>query len=552
MLARPAPLLMEADLVIRGARVLTLVPERPEAQAVAVKGDRIVGVGCEDEVRDYVGMRTEVIDAAGLTVVPGLTDTHLHLLAYGFALNQVDLLGVRSIAELRRRVADFVSSRQIPPGRWVLGRGWDQNLLAEKRLPRKEDLDGIAPENPMLLSRVCGHAAVLNRKGLEAAGLTAATPDPEGGQLQRDEHGELTGVIFELGAIGMVQRAVPPAGPSDLEDALALAAARAAQAGLTEVHSDDLGYSGNFARAAGAYAALAARGKLPLRVRMELLVGSLAELESLLAEVAAWQSPSELICLGPIKIVADGSLGARTAALEDAYSDAPGDRGLMNFDEGELKAMVALAHRAGFQVAVHVIGDRAARLALEAIGEAQAKYPRPDARHRLVHCQIMNPSLWEKMRELGVAGDVQPRFVASDWPMVENRVGRERARTSYAWKSMLERGIHLAGGSDCPVEPLDPLLGLHAAVARTDLSGNPVGGWLPEEKLSPLAALSLFTEGAAYVAHAEGERGRLAPGYLADLTAFAGDYLAAPEETILANDVRLTISAGRVVHRKGL
>jgi hypothetical protein len=285
---------------------------------------------------------------------------------------------------------------------------------------------------------------------------------------------------------------------------------------------------------------------------MELLVGSLAELESLLAEVAAWQSPSELIGLGPVKIVSDGSLGARTAALEEAYSDAPGDRGLMNFDESELKAMVALAHRAGFQVAVHVIGDRAARLALEAIEAAQAKHPRPDVRHRLVHCQIMNPSLWEKMRELGVAGDVQPRFVASDWPMVENRVGRERARTSYAWKSMLERGIHLAGGSDCPVEPLDPLLGLHAAVTRTDLSGNPEGGWLPEEKLSPLAALSLFTQGAAYVAHAESERGCIAPGYLADLTAFAGDYTTAPEEVTRANDVRLTISAGRVVHRKGL
>lgn len=530
--------------------MLTLVPEHPAAEAVAVQGDRIVAVGSASEVKDYIGPRTEVLDMGGLTVVPGLADTHLHLLAYGFALNQVDLLGVRSIAELRQRVADFVAERRIQPGRWVVGRGWDQNLLAEGRLPCKEDLDGIAPDNPMLLSRICGHAALLNRAGLAAAGFTAATPDPEGGQLQRDAAGELTGIIFELGAISLVQRAIPAAGPADIEAALALATARAAAAGLTEAHSDDLGYSGGFAQAVAAYSSLARQGKLPLRIRLELLVGSLAELEEVLAAARAWQSPSELITLGPLKIVSDGSLGARTAALEEPYGDAPGEQGLMNFAPEELNRMVALAHEAGFQMAIHVIGDRAARLALEAIAAAQAAHPRPDARHRLVHCQIMSEALWAKMRELGVAGDVQPRFVASDWPMVASRVGEERARTSYAWKSMLARGLHLAGGSDCPVEPLDPLLGLHAALTRTNPAGEPVGGWQPEEKLDPWAALGLFTQGAAYVAHAEGERGRLAPGYLADLTAFAGDYLAAPEETALANDVRLTISAGRVVHRR--
>ena len=211
--------------------------------------------------------------------------------------------------------------------------------------------------------------------------------------------------------------------------------------------------------------------------------------------------------------------------------------------------MVRQAHDTGFQVAVHVIGDRAARLALAAIEEAQMLRPRPEARHRLVHCQIMAPALWEQMRSLGVAGDVQPRFVASDWPMVAARVGAARARTSYAWRTMLARGLHLAGGSDCPVEPLDPLLGLHAAVTRTNPAGQPAGGWQPREKLDPLAALGLFTTGAAYVAYREQECGRIAPGYTADLTAFAGDYRAAPAETALANDVRFTVIAGRVVHQ---
>lgn len=541
---------MEADIVLCGGRILTLTPEQPEAQAVAIRGNRIMAVGSTSELKVCIGRRTQVLDTTGLTVVPGLTDTHLHLLAYGFALHQVDLLGVRSLAELRQRVANFVAQRHIPPGRWIVGRGWDQNLLAEKRLPTKEDLDGIAPANPMLLSRVCGHAALLNQRGLEAVGFNTSTPDPDGGYLQRRADGELTGMIFEQGAISLVQRAIPPAGPEELADALALATARAAAAGLTEAHSDDLGYSGNFGRAAEAYSRLAAQGKLPLRIHMELLVGSPAELEEVLTAARAWQSPGEFIRTGPIKIVADGSLGARTAALEAPYSDAPGEDGRMNFTANELRAMVLQAHRAGFQVAIHAIGDRAARLALEAIEAAQAAHPRAAARHRLVHCQIMYPALWEKMRVLGVAGDVQPRFVASDWPMVVGRVGEARARTSYAWKSMLARGLYLAGGSDCPVEPLDPLLGMHAAITRTNPQGQPAGGWQPQEKLTPLEALRLYTHGAAYVAHAEGERGRIAPGCLADLTAFAGDYTTAPEEATLANDVRFTISAGRVVYQR--
>lgn len=541
---------MTADLVLRGGRILTLASGRPEAEAVAVQGDRILAAGTEAEIREYVGPETEVIDTTGLTVVPGLTDSHLHLLGFGFALNQVDLTGVRSIAELRRRVAAFIKDKRVPPGRWVLGSGWDQNLLAEGRLPTKEDLDGVAEENPVLLTRVCHHVALVNRAGLKALGLTAGTPDPAGGHLGRAENGELTGLLYEFGAIKLAYQAIPPATPEDLEAALSAAAGRAAAAGLTEVHSDDLGYSGGFTRAVEAYAALAAKGKLPLRVRMELLVRSPAELHEIMAAARAWQSPSDLIKLGPIKILSDGSLGARTAALEEPYADAPGETGRLNICEAELREMIDLAHSAGFQLAVHTIGDRAARVALEAIAAAQAKAPRADVRHRLVHCQIMNPVFWEKMRALGIAGDVQPRFVASDWPIVASRVGEKRARTSYAWKSMLAHGVHLAAGSDCPVEPLDPLLGLHAAITRTNPAGEPAGGWQPQEKLTPLEAMELFTQGAAYVAHAENERGCIAPGMLADLTVFAGDYLAAPEETARANDVRLVITAGRIVFRR--
>jgi predicted amidohydrolase YtcJ len=538
---------MTADLVLCGGRVITLTASSPVVEAVAVSAGRIVAAGSSQEIKEYIGPQTEVINTQGMTVVPGLCDTHLHLLGLGFALHQVDLSGIRSLEELRQRLAAYIAANNIPPGRWIEGSGWDQNTLAEGRFPTKEDLDGVADENPVLLSRVCHHVALVNRRGLEALGLTPDTPDPEGGRFGRRENGELSGLLYEFGAIKMARGAIPAPSAAELEAALELAVKHASAAGLTEVHSDDLGYSGGFERAVGAYTALAAKGRLPLRVHLELLTRSLGELKQVIGEAQAWQSPSHLIQLGPIKILLDGSLGARTAALDAPYADAPGETGELNICAEELREMVHRAHSAGFQLAIHAIGDRAARLALDAIEEAQARAPRQDARHRLVHCQIMNPALWARMSALGVAGDVQPRFVASDWPMVPRRLGPERAQVSYAWRSMLVQGVRLSAGSDCPVEPLDPLLGLHAAITRTNLAGEPVGGWLPNEKLSPEQALSLFALGAAYVAHAEAERGSIAPGKLADLTVFVGDYLTAPIETTQANDVRLVVSAGRVV-----
>ncbi|NLG86909.1 MAG: amidohydrolase [Firmicutes bacterium] len=546
---------MYADLLLTGDKILTLDAAQPVVEAIAIRGKHIVAIGTQEDLAALIGTPTNVISTHGLTVVPGLTDSHLHLLSWGLTLAQVDLRSAHSLEEIRQQISAFLAANPVEPGQWILGRGWDQNQLLEKRFPTKADLDKIAPNNPIFVTRVCGHVATLNQVALDILGLDSTSPDPAGGQLGRDATGELTGVLLEEGAINLVRRALPMPTVDDLAQALKTAAQGAVSAGLTEVHSDDLGYSNGFSRAIQAYKKLEDQQELPLRIRLELLVNSYQELKKLLSEIDSCSpclSPSGKVNLGPIKILADGSLGARTAALEQPYSDAPGERGLMNLEAEELTQMVTLAHNAGFSVAIHVIGDRAARLALEAIETAQTLHPRPEARHRLVHCQIMNEVLWAKMQQLGVAGDIQPRFVASDWPIVTNRIGKKRARTSYAWKSMLARGIHLAGGSDCPVEPLDPLLGMHAALTRTNLAGQPAGGWQPEEKLDPGEALALFTQGPAYVADVENERGRLVPGYLADLTAFAGDYLTAPIETTLANDVRLTIADGQIVYRRDI
>lgn len=547
---------VEADLVLCGGRVITFDPARPTASAVAVAGGRIVAVGRGEDMQGLIGPATRVVDVSGMTVTPGLSDAHMHLLGLGLMLSQVDLSGARSISDMREMVRRFIEERGIAPGAWVVGRGWNQNLFAEGRFPTADDLEGAAPHNPVLLIRVCGHAAVLNERAIEVLGLSARSDDPPSGRLGRREDGSPSGLLFEHGAIDLALRAIPPAGPAELQRALELAAARAAAVGLTEVHSDDIGYAEGFGPVYSAYLRLVEEGRLPIRVTMQLLAKSLDEVRRLIEETrdivqrpAESSDPSRALgqlSVGPIKILLDGSLGARTAALEEPYSDAPGETGMLNIEPDELFAMVELAHRAGRQVAIHAIGDRAARLALDAVEAAQARHPGAGPRHQLIHCQVMNPHLWARMADLQVIGNIQPRFVATDWPVVEARIGALRAAVSYAWKSMLSAGVRLVGSSDCPVEPPDPLLGVHAALSRTDLEGRPAGGWQASERLDARAALRLFAGGGARATFPKVERGVIAPGMAADLSVFAGDYLAQPEAVARENDVRMTVVGGKV------
>lgn len=546
----------KADLLLLGGRVITFDPARPVASAVAVAGGRIAAVGCEKDMHGLIGPSTRAVNASGMTVTPGFSDAHMHLLGLGLMLSQVELSCARSISDMREMVRRFIEERGISPGTWVVGRGWDQNLLAEGRFPTADDLEGAAPRNPVLLLRVCGHAAVLNEMAAKAIGLSASSDDPPSGRLGRREDGSPNGLLFEHGAIDLALRAIPPAGPRELERALELAAARAVAVGLTEVHSDDIGYAEGFGQVYSAYLRLSEEGRLPIRITMQLLAKDFDEVRRLIEEHrdtvghpvggSGTGQVSDRLRIGPIKILLDGSLGARTAALEEPYSDAPGESGILNIEPEELFAMVELAHRAGRQVAIHAIGDRAARVALDAIEAAQARHPRADARHQLIHCQIMNPGLWARMAELGVTGNIQPRFVATDWPIVEARVGAPRAAVSYAWKSMLAAGVRLVGSSDSPVEPPDPLLGVHAALSRTDPEGRPGGGWQAGERLDVQTALRLFAGGGAFAAFSEAERGVIAPGKAADFSVFDGDYLAEPEAVARENAVRMTVMGGKV------
>lgn len=534
---------MAERVAVFAERVRTLDPACPLAEAVLVEGTRVVAVGRRDEIAAALRPGDRRWELPGATVLPGLTDAHVHLLGLGLVMQQLDLRDAAGIAELQRRVAE--AARREPRDRWILGRGWDQERFAERRWPNRHDLDRAAPGVPVLLRRVCGHAAVASTAALEAAGVGPSTPDPPGGRIGREPDGRPDGLLFES-AVELVERAAPPPDDAALRAALAAAIRRAHAAGLTGVHTQDVWSAGEFDGVRRAYAALRNEG-LPIRVYALVADAALPEL---LEDGLRTGSGDDLFRVGPAKIFADGSLGAATAAVSQPYVDPPGVRGLLASQPEELAERVLRAHRAGFQLAVHAIGDRAADAVLDAFERAAREAPRADPRHRLIHCQVMRPEQWRRMRDLGVIADIQPVFVGSDWRLAERRLRPEQVRHSYAWRSLLAAGVRACGGSDAPVEPIEPMRGIHCAITRRDPRGEPPGGWQPQEALAPADALALFTTGAAYAAFAEGREGVIAPGAWADLVAFAADPLAAPPDLLLELAPVLTMVAGQVVHAR--
>jgi predicted amidohydrolase YtcJ len=531
-------------IALHGGNVVTLNRMDEAARAVLIRRGRVALVGDDAAVLAAAPEGARRVNLRGCTVIPGMTDSHLHLLAYGLTLQHPQLGGCDSVAGIRRAVGG--AAAVAPPGEWIVGRGWDQELLAERRFPTREDLDQAAPGHPVLLTRCCGHASVANSPALAIAGVTRDTPDPLGGRIERDAEGQATGVLIDR-ATALVAERIPPATFDQMKRALALAIDRALAAGLVAVHPDDVGAAGGFGVAERLYRELAAEGR-EIRVYQDVAARALPEL---LARGLATGDGDDLYRVGAVKLFADGSLGARSAALRLPYEGTGNERGLTIHDPKTFSGLVLEAHRAGMQVAVHAIGDRAMDLTLDAIEAALAAYPRLDHRHRVVHCQIMSADLFDRFARLGVVADIQPRFLETDMRWAEERVGVERCRTSYAWRSLLKAGVPVAGGSDAPVEPIEPLLGVYAAVTRERVAGGPPGGWFPGERLSAKEALRLFCQGGAYAAFEEGTRGTIEPGRLGDLTVLSGNPLTCRPEELHGLVVEMTILGGRIVHSKG-
>ncbi|MFO8060433.1 MAG: amidohydrolase [Bacillota bacterium] len=515
------------------------VPGRgPGTAAIGISGDRIVGVGDLDDVRRLVGSGAEEIDMDGAFISPGFIDGHCHLLSYGAGLGAADLTGCRSIAEMKRIVAEAAGSAR--EGSWIVGRGWNQELFVERRFPRRSDLDEVAPDVPVFLRRVCGHAAVANSVALDRAGVTRDYPDSESGYLERDQSGEPDGVLHEAAA-HEVARIIPEPGVDQKRNHLREAVRRCHAAGITSVQTNES--ADDLDELLDVYRQLR-NDDTALRAYLDLPP---ALLDSLLERGLTTGSGDSWVRVGAIKLFADGSLGARSAALSGDYADDPGNRGTLVTAVGDLNLWAARAHSAGMQVAIHAIGDRALDVSLDAVELAVRKWPRPSPRHRMVHCQIMREEQFGRMADLRCVAAIQPKFVTTDQLCAEARVGEELAATSYSWRRMLDEGLICAGGSDAPVEPIEPLLGIWAAVCRTDMEGCPGGGWMPDQKVSPAEALMMFTRGSAYAEFAEKEKGIITRGALADLAVLARDPGEVPPEEIRDIEVLQTWVGGKVV-----
>ena len=535
----------DADLVLRGGKVVTMDAQRPGAEAVAVSGDRIVAVGSDAEIAKRTGRETRIVELAGRLVVPGLIESHGHLLDLGQLKLQLDFLGTTSEAQIAGMVA--TKARAARPGEWIRGRRWDQNDWgADTRFPTADSISRAALRNPVYLTRIDGHAAWVNRLALQSAGITKETPDPPGGRILRDDDGNPTGVLIDR-AMGLVGRIVPDWRHDDNKRAVRLAIAECVEAGLTSFHD-----AGSGVEEIGIYKELLAEGELGLRIYVMLWGANRSLLDDWFRRGPEIGLGDGRLTIRAIKLMADGALGSRGAALFDPYDDDPGQKGLLILSEDDVYGIAdrALAH--GFQLCTHAIGDRANRIVLDAYERAFAAHRSvKDPRFRIEHAQILDEEDIPRFAQLGVIASMQATHATSDMPWVPARVGAERAKEgAYVWRKLLRTGARIANGSDAPVEQVAPLLGFHAAITRQDASGNPSGGWYPAQRMTREQALRSFTLDAAYAAFEEAEKGSIEPGKLADLVVLSRDIMTIPPPEILRTQVDMTIIGGRIEHER--
>ena len=518
-------------------RIRTLDERAPEAEALAVREGRLVAVGSRARVLAAAGDGARVVDFGRAVVVPGLVDAHAHLAGLGRSLTVARLEGARSVAEVVERLAAAPATSF--QGEWLLGKGWDQNGWPGGAFPGRAELDARFPHTPVYLERVDHHAAWVNGEALRRAGLSRETPDPEGGRLLRDAKGELTGVLVD-NAMDRVTRVMAPPTDEQLEARLAAALERCARVGLTGIH--DAGMDLRTFRRLQAWDMV---GRLLLRVYA--MADGQGEERRTYLELGTYGG--RLLEMKAVKFLLDGALGSRGAALHEPYSDAPGETGLLLMPPEELEARTRAFMERGFQVCVHAIGDRANTLVVDTLIRAAADTGTQALRHRVEHAQILRPEDIKKLGRAGLVASVQPTHATSDMGWAEARLGAERLKGAYAWKSLKEAGAVLALGSDFPIENPDVLAGLYAARTRQDAAGRPEGGWQPQERLTGEEALEGFTLGPAWASFSEGRRGRLREGMDADFTVLSVDPVEDAPRALVDAKVVATVVAGREIYR---
>jgi predicted amidohydrolase YtcJ len=546
-----------ADLILLHGKIWTGEPaSRPGvkpapakfAEAVAIANGHILAVGSDAEIQGYAGASTRVVDLKGRLAVPGLIDSHAHFIGGGFQLLSVDLKDARSEEEFTGRIA--AKAKMLAPGRWLLGGDWDEQAWASAKLPTRQMIDAVTGDHPAFLSRYDGHAVLANSLALKLAGVTRATPDPVGGVIVRDGTGEPTG-IFKDAAQDLISRAIPRPSEAEMTEALHAALAEAARVGLTSLHSitvDADSWNGSFT------------GEIQLLRRAELEGWLTCRMYEIIP-ITRWEKlrdagiehnmGDDFIKLGGVKAFADGSLGSATAWMYEPFADDPGNRGiplpLMN-PPAKMEALASGADLAQIQICIHAIGDRAIAEILDMYERLGGSNPAAH-RFRIEHAQHTRPQDFARFGKLGIVASMQPYHAIDDGRWAEKRLGPERAKWSYAWRSMLDAGAPLAFGSDWPVAPLSPILGIYAAVTRATLDGKHPDGWFPEQRLTVEEALRAYTQGSAYAAFQENEKGSIAPGKLGDVVVISDDLFTIPPAKIKDARVVMTVMGGKIVYR---
>ena len=529
-----------ADLVVLNGVVWSGASSgAPRPGAVAVRGDRIFLVADSAEIAAHVGRRTTVLDARGGLVMPGFGDSHTHFVDGGFQLAAVDLRDAATPAEFVQRVGAY--ARGLAPGTWILGGDWDHELWPGAPLPRRDWIDSVTRDHPVFVSRLDQHMALANSAALRAAGITRDTPTPPGGEIPRDPlTGEPQG-IFKDEAMGLVWAAVPPRSPQQIDSALARALAHAASLGVTATSHVSVTWE-----ELASWRRLRDAGRVTLRGYLYL---PLSQWRAVAETVRVHGAGDDRVRIAGLKGMVDGSAGSRTAYFFEPFADSAGYAGLLVTPAESLGVWIGNADSAGLQLAVHAIGDRANALLLHIYDSVAGAHGERDRRFRNEHAQHLRRQEIERFGRGGVIASMQPYHAIDDGRWLAKRIGDARSRTTYAFQSLLAAGTPLAFGSDWTVAPLDPLLGVYAAVTRRTIDGRAPGGWVPEEKVTLDQTLRAYTAGNAYAVFGEKQWGTLAPGYLADLVVLDRNLFAMPAESLATARVRYTVVGGNVVYR---
>jgi predicted amidohydrolase YtcJ len=524
-------------------RIYTNDPQHPWASAMAVREGKIVCIGGIEQIMLECGGGNEgaqTIQLGGKFVMPGFNDAHVHL---GFAaadMLALRLNGVASIEELQKRLADFVAAHK--EGEWITGSGWDHTLWPDKKFPNRQQLDAVSPKNPVLLTHISGHVSVANSLALQLSGITKTTPNPKGGEFERDANGELTGMLEEGSAIGLVAQNVPEPSAANRRHGIELVLAEVAKNGVTSVQ-DNSDWDDFLV-----YRDLKDENKLTVRITEWLhFTTGLTELQNERSEGGV---SDPWLKTGALKMVTDGALGSRTAAMLAPYSDDPSTSGIMAIEPDKLRQMAIERDKAGFQLAFHAIGDKANRVSLDVFEAVAKANPPRDRRDRIEHAQVVAAEDLPRFAKLNVIASMQPSHQTTDMRWAEQRVGADRIKGAYAWATLQKSGVHLAFGTDYDVEPINPMRGLYACVTRELPDGGPAGGWQPQEKISLDDCIRAYTIGSAYAQFEEGKKGALKTGQYADFIILSNDLTKIPPSEYTKTEVLRTVVGGRTVYQK--